>query len=173
MKSKENMKEKYIYILLKRNFLATLMMVTPPFLILFIGITISEENILEHIRVAFEPIIIGIVGYLLSMLVVIKFNKLISYQEKMFNIKFDDRGAKRVRTSITFIAEDWIIYSGTCAFYREYIKSFRMKKEINRRGAGPYTIIVNTIDGKKNSFKTPQTNDIDLYRKWLRSKDSK
>lgn len=63
MKSKENMKEKNIYILLKRNFLATLMMIIPPFLILFIGIIISEENILENIRVALEPIIIGFLIY--------------------------------------------------------------------------------------------------------------
>lgn len=149
------------------------MMVIPPFLILFIGIIILEENILEHIRVAFEPIIIGIVGFLLSMLGVIKFNKLISYQEKMFNVKFDDKGAKRVGTSITFFTEDWLIYSGTCAFYREYIKSFGVKKETNRRGAGPYTIIVNTIDDKKYYFKTPQTNDINLYRNWLYRKEHK
>ena len=173
MKSKLDLKEKYIYILLKRNFLATLMLTLPMFLILFIGIIVSEENVLEHILICAEPIIIGAVGYLLSILVIIRFNILINYQEKMFNIKFDDRGAKRVRTSITFIAEEWLIYSGTCAFYKKYIKSFRMKKEIHRRGAGPYTIIVNTIDGKKYCFKTPQTNDIDIYRKWLHSKDSK
>lgn len=173
MKSKSNIKQKYIYILLKRNFLAMLILVLPMFLILFIGIIISEENILEHIRVSFEPIIIGIVGFTLSTLVIIRFNRLISYQEKMFNIKFDDKGAKRVRTSITFIAEDWLIYSGTCAFYREYIKSFGIKKEIHRRGAGPYTIVVNTIDGKKYYFKTPQTNDISLYRRWLHRKESK
>ena len=74
---------------------------------------------------------------------------------------------KKVGTSITFIAEDWLIHSGSCAFYREYVKSFGVKKEINRKALSPYTIIVNTIDGKKYYFKTNGSNDISLYRNWL------
>lgn len=167
MKSKSNFKGKYIYMLLKRNFLTMIMLVLPLFLMCLAFIVFSEENSLEDIRVSFEFIIIGIVGFILSILVVIRFNRLISYQEKMFNIKFDDKGAKKVGTSITFIAEDWLIHSGSCAFYREYVKSFGVKKEINRKALSPYTIIVNTVDGKKYYFKTYGSNDISLYRKWL------
>lgn len=171
MKSKSNLKEKYIYMLIKRNFLAMILMVLPLFLMFLICILLSEENSIEDIMVSFKFIIIGIVGFVLSILVVIRFNRLIKYQEKMFNIKFDDRDAKKVGTSITFIAEDWLIHSGSCAFYREYVKSFGLKKVIGSRRTGSgYTIIVNTIDGKKYYFKTMGSNDIGLYRKWLHKK---
>ena len=82
MKSKSNFKGKYIYMLLKRNFLTMLMLVLPLFLMCLAFIVFSEENSLEDIMVSFEFIIIGIVGFILSILVVIRFNRLISYQEK-------------------------------------------------------------------------------------------
>ena len=170
MKSESNLKGEYIRMLVKRNFIATIMLVLLLLVFLFTFMVFSEDNSLEDVLVGFQFIIIGAIGFILSILVIIRFNRLIKKQEEMFNVKFDDKGAKRVRTSIVFISDDWLIDAGTGAFYREYIKSFGRKKETNRRGAGPYKVIVNTIDGKKYYLKTPQTNDIDIYRKWLHKK---
>ena len=89
----------------------------------------------------------------------------------MFNIKFDDNNAKPIlETSIAYLSDDWLIFPGSCAFYRNYIKSFSSKKYNSTHGGGGYRLIVNTIDGEEYEFHARASGDIKKIREWKNKK---
>ena len=165
MKSKENIKEKYVHKFLKLTILVTIICILPGLLTL--GMMIIEGEYSLVIIWLFCPVIIAVI---ISPLYIIRFNRLINHQEKMFDIKFDDCNAKDLGNKITFISDNWLIHSGSCAFYRDYVKSFGLKTKISRLGTD-YKIIINTIDGKNYHFHAWESKVIGLCRAWLHRKE--
>lgn len=168
MESKTQPRKKYIYKFLKFVALATIACLLPG--IMSLCLMIIEGEYTSVAILLFLPLIIAII---VSPLYIIRFNRLISNQEKMFNIKFEDNNAKELGNPIAFISDNWLIHSGTCAFYREYVKSFSVKKEWGATEVTSYKIIVNTIDGKKYSFYAGASKDIVMCREWLHRKKAK
>lgn len=168
MESKSQLRKKYIYKFLKFVALATIACLLPG--IMSLCLMIIEGEYSPVVILLFCPLIIAII---ISPLHIIRFNRLISNQEKMFNIKFEDNNAKELGNPIAFISDNWLICSGTCAFYREYVKSFGVKRETGGRGPTSYKIIVNTIDGQKYSFYAGASKDIVMCREWLHRKKAK
>ena len=96
---------------------------------------------------------------------------MIKMQEDMFNITFNDKNAKSIsKTSNAYLSDDWLIYAGSGAFYRDYIKSFSSKKYNSTRGGGGYRLIVNTIDGQEYEFHARASGDIKKLREWKNKK---
>ena len=170
MRWRLQMKEYYIKIYLKRN--AKLIAgLTLPISVYFFVMSLMYDAVPNDFVFALIPILIGLFAFLVTCIFVIRFNNMIKMQEEMFNIKFDDSNAKLAsKISSTYLSDDWLINAGSCAFYRDYIKSFSSKKYNITRVGGGYRVIVNTIDGQKYEFHSRAGGDIKKFREWKKGK---
>lgn len=164
------MKNYYIKIYLKRN-AKLIAFMSLPISLLFFVVSILYDAIPNDYIFALMPIIVGLLAFLVTCLFIIRFNNIIKMQEEMFNITFNDKNAKSIsKTSIAYLSDDWLIFPGSCAFYREYIKSFSSRKYNSTRGVSGYRLIVNTTDGQEYEFHARGTSDIKKFREWKNKK---
>ncbi len=164
-----DIKKKYINIYLKRNAILIAFLVIPVS-ILFLIVSLFADVLSYDIWVSFVPIIIGMFCFALSSIYIYRFLRMIQRQEDIFNVQFNDNNAQPLgKGDTTFLSDDWLIHSGSCAFYRGYIKSF--SKKVYRSGVGVgYKVTIKTTDGRKYKFWTMSSHDIDKYRKWAKMK---
>jgi len=159
---------KYNKIYLKSLFKLILYIMVLPIALLFLILSFFYDTLPYDFLFVLAPIPLGLLFFIPLALYVFRFNRLIKLQEKKFNIKFNDDGATPVwKNSLTFISDGWLIFSGTCAFYRKYVKSFSVKSN-HKRG---YRVTINTIDKKKYKVLAMTSDEIKKYREW-RKKDN-
>ena len=164
------MKDYYVKIYLKRNAKLIAFMAFPVSALFFV-ISILYDAVSNDILYALIPFIIGFFAFGYTCIFAVRFNKMIETQEKMFNIKFDDSNAKLIsKASFIYLSNDWLINAGSCAFYRDYVKSFSVKKYNSNRIGGGHRIVVNTIDGKQFEFHSRVSSDIKKFREWKNKK---
>lgn len=86
--------------------------------------------------------------YLLDILLTFRFRQIIRYQEHPFHVKFSDTNATALYPgSNTFLSDDWLIFSGRSAFYRQYIRRISIVTVRTNMG-NDYRLKLYTTDGK-------------------------
>ena len=117
----------------------------------------------------------------LVLLIRIPFARLIlSRQEKMFGIEFDDKDVKPLypsavamsANSLIYVSEEWLIFSGTGVFCREYIENFTVKsKKLKNRVHYNHWCIIIGKDKKKYYKLLDSASTVKRLRTWYKEND--
>ena len=156
---------KYINIYIRRNFLLALFCSIIIFIPLFI-VSLIYDVISYDIAVSFTPFVLSFLCVLFSNFSTIKFKKMITQQETMYNIEFNDNSAQHLETTL-YLSDNWLIYAGISAFCKNHIRSIRTKVECGKAGTSK-RIIIETVNNKKYAIWCVSDENARNIEKWLK-----
>ena len=183
---KNKLIRKYVFLHLLRIFQFFILVYGIFFVLVFYalikGVIVGTPNLYEGILNGILVLLIFSGVYLIPLGVVtafyiIRFVKLIKYQEQKYNISFDDANAKYIRNTPElfwkipyFLCDEWLIASGVCAFYYKDIQKVKRKRvqyslRLNHRVYFKY--IITSSNGKNYSFCTTSAF-LNVLNKWLK-----
>ena len=156
--------KKYSLLFLKRRLRIVFVSSTFLFLIFFFALILCKNAVYSPLF-ALWSYALALVWYAADILLTIRFQTMIRYQERRFGIPFRDTNAAALFPhSNTFLSDDWLIFAGRSAFYRQYINDMQIITK--RTGMGndfylrlqtddnrTYTV---TVDSDVNSKKIRQ-----------------
>ena len=125
--------EKYTKIYLKRNIILALICATIVFIPLLI-VSLIYDVLSYDLIVAFMPFPIAFIFVLISFLPIIRFRKMIRQQESLYDTVFSDTDADHLETTL-YLSNNWLIWAGSCAIYKNHIQSIQHKLETGRVGS--------------------------------------
>ena len=159
--------EKFIRIYMKRNLLTALSCAIICFVPLFI-VSLIYDVLSYDLIVSFAPFLIALLCVAFSYLYTFRFRRMISEQEKTFSVVFDDTAALHLETTI-FLSNDWLIYAGSAAFYRGYVKSVSSKTKHALRGGSSNRVTLKTIDGRHYVIWAISPSVVKMLREWSKA----
>ena len=158
--------KKYTYLFLKIRLLVISVTATLFFLLDFFVLLFDKNAAYPPIS-AFWVYVPALIWYGLDILLTVRFERLIRYQEKCFNIVFSDENATPLfPSSSTFLSDHWLIFSGKSAFYRQYIKKIKIKTK-RANGGNDYYLEIQTCDGKTYTKNPGSYTDAKKIRQWF------
>ena len=140
------MPEKYIKIYHKRNVQLVFICASIIFLPLFIT-SLLYDVVPGDIWIALVPFYLVPICVAVASLYTIRFRKMIAKQEQMYCIQFQDDNVEHLETTL-YLSRDWLIWAGSCAFYKQHIKSIRSVRRFGRAGSSNQ-VTIQTMDNKK------------------------
>lgn len=111
------------------------------------------------------PIFAGVIVYLIWR--GIRFKKMILKQIAERHYNFDD-DFKKLAWGI-YYSQNWLVFSGKCAFCRNNIKHGAHKESPYYKGPSTYTIKITTRDDKTYRISTTNSNALQKVKKWLKT----
>ena len=147
--------KKYITLFLKTRFVLIFGCATALF-VLFFSVLLFDRNAVYPPIFALWVYFVAIVFYAINLLVVLRFQRVIAYQERLFDIRFCDTNATplykgSIKAPGVFLSDDWLIFAGKSAFCRQYIKHIDIKSEEANMG-NDYRLRIYTVDYKEYSI---------------------
>ncbi len=158
--------EKYIKIYHKRNVQLALFCAIIIFLPLFIT-SLFYDIVPEDTLISFLPFILASICVAVASLYTIRFKKLIAEQEQMYNIQFQDANAEHLETTL-YLSDDWLIWAGSFAFYRQHIKSISSSRRFGRAGSSNQ-VTIKTNDDKKYTVWCLNASNVKKLKEWPKS----
>ena len=154
---------KYIAFYHKRNFVLALFCAIICFIPLFI-VSLIANVIKEDILISFVPFAISFIVVSIASLFTIRFKRMISEQEKEYEVQFNDDEVIHLETTL-FISNEWLIWAGSVALYKKNIKTIKSKLRYGSAGSSN-EVILTTIDGKKYNIWCLSSSNVDKIKKW-------
>ena len=158
--------EKYIKIYHKRNTLLALFCASIVFLPLF-AVSLFYDVVPEDTLISFVPFILAPLWVAVASLYTIRFKKLIAEQEKIYHIQFQDDNVEHLETTL-YLSDDWLIWAGSCAFYKKHIKSISSVRRLGRAGSSNQ-VTIKTIDDKKYTVWCLSASNVKKLKEWRNS----
>ena len=158
--------EKYIKIYHKRNTLLALFCASIVFLPLF-AVSLFYDVVPGDTLISFVPFILAPLWVAVASLYTIRFKKLIAVQEKIYNIQFQDDNVEHLETTL-YLSDDWLIWAGSCAFYKKHIKSISSVRRLGRAGSSNQ-VTIKTIDDKKYTVWCLCASNVKKLKEWRNS----
>lgn len=158
--------EKYIKIYHKRNTLLALFCASIVFLPLF-AVSLFYDVVPEDTLISFVPFILAPLWVAVASLYTIRFKKLIAEQEKIYHIQFQDDNVEHLETTL-YLSDDWLIWAGSCAFYKKHIKSISPIRCLGRAGSSNQ-VTIKTIDDKKYTVWCLSASNFKKLKEWRNS----
>lgn len=150
------MTKKYIIVFLK-NRLRIIFITSTFFFLLFLFVLLFNKNTAYTPIFALWVYVSALIWYGVDILLSIRFQHMIKYQEKYLNVVFSDADSISLfPTSMTYLSDDWLIFCGKAAFHRQYITKVVIKRTRSNMG-NDYRLTIQTCDGKN------YTRAIDSY----------
>lgn len=159
--------EKYIRIYMKRNLLTALFCAILCFVPLFI-VSLIYDLLSYDLVVSFAPFFVALLCVAFSYLYTFRFRRMISEQEKIFSITFDDTAAQHLETTV-YLSDDWLIYAGSAAFYKGYVQSISSKTKHGLRGGSSNRVALKTIDGRHYVIWVLSSTVVKRLREWSKA----
>ena len=157
------MVEKYINIYKKRNYKLGIFCAIIVFIPLFV-VSLIFDVISYDIAISFAPFLLSFLCVLFANLHTIRFRKMITWQENLYNIKFNDNNVEHLETTL-YLSNDWLIWAGSSAFNKKHISSIKKRVERGKSGISN-RIIVKTIDNKKYSIWCLSDENVKKIKEW-------
>ena len=158
---------KYIKIYHKRNVKLALFCAVIVFLPLFI-VSLFCDVIPEDTVISFVPFVLASICVVAASLYTIRFKKMIAEQERSHNIQFQDDNVEHLETTL-FLSDDWLIWAGSCAFYRQHIKSISSVRRFGRIGSSNQ-LTIQTNDDKKYTVWCLSASNVKEINEWRKHK---
>lgn len=156
--------EKYIRIYMKRNlrlaFFAAFLCFVPLFIV-----SLAFDVLSYDIIVSFVPFFIALLCVAFSYIYTFRFRKMISEQETMFSVDFDDTSAQHLETTI-YLSKDWLIHAGSAALYKGNVKSVTSKSQQGLRGGSSNRVMLKTVDGRRYVIWVLSSSNVKRIKKW-------
>ncbi len=156
------MKE-YIKIYHKRNIKLAFLCAVIVFIPLFV-VSLFYDVVPEDTVVSFVPFVLAALSVAVASLYTIRFKKMIKEQEQIYDIQFQDANAEHLETTL-YLSDDWLIWAGSCAFYKKHIKSINSVRRYGRVGSSNQ-VTIKTIGNKKYTIWCLSASNIKKIREW-------
>ena len=88
-------------------------------------------------------------------------------QEHIYNIEFQDTKAEHLETTL-YLSDEWLIWAGSCAFYKKHIKSISSVRRLGRAGSSNQ-VTIKTIDDKKYTVWCLSASNVKKLKEWRNS----
>lgn len=160
------MVEKYIKIYLKRNIILALICAFIVFVPLFI-VGLIYDVLSYDLIIAFAPFPIAFICVLVSLLSIIRFEKMIRQQEVLYNTVFSDTDANHLEM-ILYLSKDWLILSGSCAIYKKHILAVGHELVSGRAGSSN-RVTITTVDNKRHVIWCLSATNIKKIKVWCKT----
>ena len=85
----------------------------------------------------------------------------------MYSVKFQDTDVVHLETTL-YLSKDWLICAGSCAMYKEYIKSISSKLRHGRAGSSN-EVIIKTVDNKQYAIWCLSSSNVKKIKEWVKS----
>ena len=80
-------------------------------------------------------------------------------------IQFQDTDVVHLETTL-YLSKDWLIWAGSCAVYKEHIKS--ISSALRHGGAGSSNeVVVRTVDNKQYTIWCLSSSNVKKIKKWI------
>ena len=157
--------KKYIKLFLKRRLLIVFISSTVLFILFFFVLSFCKSAVYPP-SFALWVYVLAMVWYGFYIILVLRFKALIKRQEKQFGIVFNDTNAMALYPrSETFLSDDWLIFAGKTAFYRQYISCMQVILKRTKRG-NDYYLKIQAADGKIFSIHIDSNSSAQKIKKW-------
>lgn len=160
------MPEKYIKIYHKRNVQLVFICASIIFLPLFIT-SLLYDVVPGDIWIALVPFYLVPICVAVASLYTIRFRKMIAKQEQMYCIQFQDDNVEHLETTL-YLSRDWLIWAGSCAFYKKHIQSIRSIRRFGRAGSSNQ-VTIQTMDNKKYTVWCLSASNVKKLKEWRKS----
>jgi predicted ferric reductase len=158
--------EKYIKIYHKRNAQLGCLCAFIAFVPLFI-VSLFYDVISEDTLVSFVPFALAAICVAVASLYTIRFKKLIKQQEEIYLIQFQDDNVEHLETTL-YLSDNWLIWAGSCAFYKNHIKSISSVRRFGRAGSSNQ-VTIKTVDDKKYTVWCLSASNVKKLKQWGKS----
>lgn len=158
---------KYIILYIKRNIV--LIFGIAFFIILLFTIVglLAKSDLFDIVMAICLPLFFAFSSFLISLLPIIRFKKMISYQKSNYNFSFNNDNEIAIdKPILKYLTDKWFICSGTFAFHYQYINKISYKT-VHREFGTSYKVLITTIDNKKYSIWFRNTTAIKKVESWL------
>lgn len=160
------MTTKYIKIYIKRN---TFVFLGEVAVLPFVFVIYGEFNKL------FVYCLLALIGlFLLALLPIIRFRRMIARQERLYNAEFCDKNVKRLEGTL-YLSKDWLIWAGSKAIHKKHIAKikhkFRSHRNLLGRTISVYEIAT-IITHDRKRYVMPNTDILNVHKiiRWNKRK---
>ena len=160
------MLEKYIEIYHKRNVQLVFICASIIFLPLFIT-SLLYDAVPGDTLIAFIPFVLAPICVAVASLYTIRFRKMIAKQAQTYHIQFQDDNVEHLETTL-YLSSDWLIWAGSCAFYKKHIKSIHSVRRFGRAGSSNQ-VTIQTVDDKKYTVWCLGASNVKKLKEWRKS----
>ncbi len=157
--------KKYITYYNKRNIKIAFAFAAVIFILFFV-VSLIYDVIENDVLISFLPFVYAAISVAIASLYTIRFKKMIEKQEKLYDVQFQDKDIERLETTL-FLSDEWLIWAGSCAFYKKHIKSINSVRRYAQAGGSSNEITVKTVDGKKYTIWCLSSSNVKRIKKWL------
>jgi len=158
--------KKYINIYHKRNMQLALFCAIIVFLPLFV-MSLFYDEVPGDTLISFVPFILATICVAVASLYTIRFKKLIAAQEQIYHIPFKDDNVKHLETTL-YLSDHWLIWAGSCAFYKQHIKSISSSRRFGGAGSSN-RVTIKTNDDKKYTVWCLSASNVKKLKEWQKS----
>lgn len=158
--------DKYIKLYHKRNIQLAFICATMVFVPLFV-VSLFYDVVIEDTLVAFVPYILAAMCVAVAALFTKRFRKMIHKQEMLYSVQFQDTDVVHLETTL-YLSRDWLIWAGSCAMYKAYIKSISFSTRHGRVGSSN-EVIIKTVDNKQYRIWCLSSSNVKKINKWKNS----
>jgi len=116
------------------------------FIPLFI-VSLTHDVVSYDLIIAFIPFPFALVCVLISALPIIRFRKMIMWQESLYGTTFSDINANHLETTL-YLCDEWLIWAGRYAIYKNHIQSLKHRLVSGRVGVSN-KVTIRAVDGKR------------------------
>lgn len=160
------MVDKYIRIYHKRNIQLATFCAVLVFIPLFV-VSLFYDVVPEDTLISFIPFVLALICVGIASLFTIRFKKTIERQEKIYKVQFNDMDVVHLETTL-YLSKEWLIWAGSCAIYKKYIKSLKATSRHGRAGSSN-EVIIKCVDGKNFKLWCKSSANVTRIRKWINS----
>ena len=158
--------DKYIKIYHKRNIQLALICGTKVFVPLFV-VSLFYDVVPEDTLVSFVPYILAAMCAAIAGLFAKRFRKMIHKQEQIYGVQFQDTDVVHLETTL-YLSKDWLIWAGSCAMYKEHIKSISSALRHGRAGSSN-EVVIRTVDNRQYTIWCLSSANVKKIKKWKNS----
>ncbi|MBR6801047.1 MAG: hypothetical protein IKM61_04785 [Eubacteriaceae bacterium] len=155
--------DKYIKIYHKRNVQVAFACATIVSVPLFV-VSLFYDVVPEDTLVSFVPYILAAMCAAIAGLFTKRFRKMIHKQEQIYGVQFQDTDVVRLETTL-YLSKDWLIRAGSCAMYKEHIKSISSAPRYGRVGSSN-KVVIRSVDDKQYTIWCLSSSNVDRIKKW-------
>ena len=158
--------DKYVKIYHRRNIQLALVVATIIFLPLFV-VSLFYDVVPEDTLVSFVPYILAALCVSIASLFTKRFRTMIHKQEQIYSVKFQDTDVVHLETTL-YLSKDWLVWAGSCAIYKEHIKSIDSKLRHGPAGSSN-EVIIKTVDNKQYTIWCLSSSNVKKIKEWMKA----
>lgn len=164
-KDGDKMEKKYIGIYVRRNLIAALLCAGIAVALMLVA-SLTNDAVPNDILISLIPLPIALCWFLLSLIPIIGFRKMIKQQEKQYGICFEDAEVIHLENGL-YLSRNWLIVVGRCGLYKKHIRKMK-QKFIVEKGGSVYRIRILVEGDRRYTIRCRNEANVKKIRNWAK-----